>query len=251
MKEVEVSIITVCLNSSTTIIDTIDSVKSQSFKNYEHLIIDGGSVDGTIELVRSVEDEKIKVFYQNGVGLYNAMNEGIKLAKGKILGFLNSDDFFSDEECLYKIVNTFQVESCHIVHGDIAFVNPNRLDAIVRYWQGSRHLKDSFSKGWHPPHPSFYMLKESYTIVGFYREDLPVAADFDLMLRAFELFSLKSAYINSCLVIMRLGGESTGSFRNIVRGNISIWRSFRSNKINISPLYFINRFADKIKQRLS
>ena len=249
MKTVDFSIITVCLNSEKTILHTIKSLQSQSIRDYEHIIIDGGSSDLTISIIKSENDDRIILKSQNGKGIYGAMNEGIELSTGKIIGLLNSDDFYSDNQVLQRIKVNFENLNIDIVHGDVAFVKDNDISKIVRYWRGSEFKSDSFKNGWHPPHPSFYMSKKSYLSVGFYREDLPVSSDFDLMLRSFEVFKLKSVYLDMCFVTMRLGGESTGSVINIIKGNIGIAKSFSDNNIKIGVTYFLKRIFKKLFQK--
>jgi glycosyltransferase involved in cell wall biosynthesis len=243
------SIITVCLNSETTILHTIQSLKSQSIKDYEHIIIDGGSIDSTISIITSQNDDRIILKPQESKGIYGAMNEGIKLATGKFIGVLNSDDFYSNNQVLQIIKDKFETLNVDIVHGNIAFVKQDNISKVVRYWRGSEFKNDTFKNGWHPPHPSFYMSKKGYLSVGYYREDLPVSSDFDLMLRAFEVCKLKSAYLDNCFVTMRLGGESTGSLLNIIKGNIGIAKSFSHNNIKIGLFYFLNRIIKKLFQK--
>lgn len=250
MKILDFSIITVCLNSEKTILDTVRSIQKQNFKNYEHVIIDGGSTDSTRSIIENIDDGRIILKSQVGKGIYGAMNEGINHSKGNIIGFLNSDDLYSDINILSKIYSQFKKTEIDIVHGNISFCKQNNINSNVRYWKGSDFKPGSFKNGWHPPHPSFYMKKKSYSTVGFYREDLPVSADFDLMLRSFEINNLKSVYIDTCFVNMRIGGESTGSLYNIIKGNIAIARSFNDNNIKINLMYFVKRFIDKLIQKL-
>ena len=178
------------------------------------------------------------------------MNEGINYSKGNVIGFLNSDDLYSNTNVLSKINSHFKNSQIDIVHGNISFCEQNNINTNVRFWKGSDFKSGSFKNGWHPPHPSFYMKNKSYSIVGLYREDLPVSSDFDLMLRSFEINNLKSVYIDTCFVNMRIGGESTGSLSNIIKGNIAIARSFKDNNIKINLMYFVKRFMDKLIQKL-
>tara|TARA_B110000211_G_C14093199_1_gene560717 strand:- start:1940 stop:2698 length:759 start_codon:yes stop_codon:yes gene_type:complete len=249
MKIHDFSIITVCLNSEKTILDTIRSIQMQTFKNYEHIIIDGGSTDSTRSIIENIVDGRIIFKTQAGKGIYSAMNEGINHSKGDVIGFLNSDDVYSNINILSKINSQFKNTEIDIVHGNISFCKQNNLNSIVRFWKGSDFKSGSFQNGWHPPHPSFYMKKKSYSIVGFYKEGFPVSADFDLMLRSFEINNLKSVYIDTCFVNMRIGGESTGSLSNIIKGNIAIARSFKENNVKISLMYFVKRFIDKLIQK--
>jgi glycosyltransferase involved in cell wall biosynthesis len=250
MKILDFSIITVCLNSEKTILDTVRSIQRQTFKNYEHIIIDGGSTDSTCSIIKSIDDARIILKVQKGKGIYGAMNEGINYSKGNVIGFLNSDDLYSNTNVLSKINSHFKNSKIDIVHGNISFCKQNNINTNVRFWKGSDFKSGSFKNGWHPPHPSFYMKNKSYSVVGLYREDLPVSADFDLMLRSFEINNLKSVYIDTCFVNMRLGGESTGSLSNIIKGNIAIARSFKDNNIKINLMYFVKRFMYKLIQKL-
>ena len=174
----KVSIITVVWNNKDIIKDAIDSVLSQSYKDIEYIIIDGASTDGTVDIVKSYGDKITKFISEPDKGLYDAMNKGIKLATGDIIGILNSDDFYTDKYVIEKIVGTF--ESLHVdsVFADLIYVKPENLTKTVRYYDSSKFYPAKFAYGYMPAHPTFFVRKEIYEKYGVFRTDLKIASDF-------------------------------------------------------------------------
>ena len=170
----KISIITVAFNSSKTIRDTIKSVQEQTYDNIEHIIVDGNSNDGTQDIIQ--EYKNIKFISEPDEGIYFAMNKGIDLASGEIIGILNSDDIFFDTEILSLVANTFIQERCDLVYGDTVIVKEDNLDSIVRYWKSSNFIPGSFKSGWHPPHPSFFVRKSVYERFGCFDTSIDVSA---------------------------------------------------------------------------
>ena len=242
----KISIITATYNSGATLRDTIKSVLSQTYSNYELLIIDGGSKDNT----KAIVDEYIPIFHDRlkwysgkDNGLYDAMNKGIERATGDVIGILNSDDFYADETVLESIANG--IRDVDTVYGDLVFVNPDNTDQVVRQWIGSQYQPGVFMKGWHPAHPTFYARKELFDRYGGFDISFDVSADFELMLRFLESGQAKSRYIPHTFVKMRIGGESTGSIKKIIQGNKNVLRAFRKNGYKVPSFYLIRRLAPK------
>lgn len=244
----KVSIITVCFNSEKYINDSILSVLSQTYKNIEYIVIDGGSNDSTIDIVNSYGFQISKFISEPDKGIYDAMNKGIKFATGEIVGILNSDDVFFNNDVIEKVVESFSTHSIDCLFGDIVYVNRNDIFKIVRYWKSSIMPKHGFYRAWHPAHPSFYVRREIYDKYGNFKDYYQFSADFELMLRFLQRYHLKSFYISRPLVRMRLGGKTSKNFNNIFLGNMECRNAFKENNLKFSFFYFIFRVLMKVKQ---
>lgn len=244
----KVSIITPAWNSEATIKDTLKSVDMQTYKDIEHLVIDGQSTDRTADIVSDFGSDKVRIVSEKDQGIYDAMNKGIGMVNGDIVGILNSDDMFNDEYTVEKVVKAFQEQCVDCVYGDIIYVDSIDTEKAIRYWKSSPFFPGAFYKGWHPPHPTFFVRKNVYEKYGVFRSDLTVSADFELMLRFLEKEKLSSFYIESVLVKMRMGGESNSSIRNIVKGNMNCMKAFKLNGLRIPLFYPIVRLLPKVKQ---
>lgn len=244
----KISIITATYNSSSSIADCINSVNGQSHPNIEHIIIDGASKDNTLEIINNTPNQVSKIISEPDQGIYDAMNKGIKLAKGDIVGILNSDDFYASDTIIEQIVETFKQTSCHSLYGNLDFVSANDTSKVIRHWRSSPFYPGSFAKGWHPPHPTFFVKREIYDKYGLFDTTLDISADFELMLRFLEKHKISTHYLDETIVKMRYGGESTGSISKIIKGNRNILKAFRKNRIKVSPFYVVNRLASKALQ---
>src|SRR5680860_233568 len=209
------SIVTVSFNSVETLTDTINSVLGQKYENFEHIIVDGGSTDGTIELIQKFEGNyrgRLKWISESDGGIYDAMNKGVALATGDIVGILNSDDLYTDPDVLTDIVSTFVEHNCEILYADLIYVDRTDLDVTRRVWTAG---EGTFARGWSPPHPTLYMRKSVYEQNGWYKTNYKISADYDYMLRLFTPKACpKASYLRRTIVKMRLGGESTRNFRS-------------------------------------
>jgi glycosyltransferase involved in cell wall biosynthesis len=219
------------------------------------LIIDGNSSDDTLEIVSGYGSRVAKVVSEPDQGIYDAMNKGVLLASGEIIGILNSDDMFADSSVIADVVQGFVESSAECLYGDLVFVDAVDVERVVRRWRASPYHSGAFRKGWHPPHPSFFMKKAAYRKIGLFDTAIPFAADFDLMLRAIEVHHIKSHYLPRVCVRMRVGGATTGSFKNIAAGNIAVLRSFRKYDIRINRVFYLLRriipkLIDVLKNRL-
>lgn len=243
----KITIITITYNSAKTIRDTLESVKSQKFNGeLEYIVVDGASSDGTQDIVAEYNDVVTKFISESDKGIYDAMNKGIRMATGEVVGILNSDDIFYDENVLEIIANTFEQQNCDSVFGNLQFVKENDLNTVVRIWKGSPYKKGAFLKGWHPAHPTFYVKRSVYEQYGLFDISLDVSADFELMLRFIEKYSITAFYIDSNIVKMRMGGESTGSISKIIQGNKNILRGFKKNNLKPYPFYTLRRLLPKV-----
>lgn len=225
----KVSIITAVKNNSATIGDCIKSVLSQTYANIEHIIIDGSSTDGTLGIVNKFRDKITKVVSEPDNGIYDALNKGIKLATGEIIGFLHADDIYADEKVIEKAMDVFLKHNVDSCYGDLLYVDRNNTDRIIRYWKSSPYRNGSFRYGWHPPHPTFFAKKRVYEQYGLFRTDLSIAADYEVMLRFMEKYRIKTHYIPEVLVKMRMGGKSNRSLRNILLQTHEDYKAWRIN----------------------
>jgi glycosyltransferase involved in cell wall biosynthesis len=235
----KISIITVCFNSAKTIKDTIQSVLSQDYPNIEYIIVDGGSKDATLEIVKKHSDKISHVISEPDKGIYDAMNKGIALATGDVVGILNSDDVYFDTQALNHIAKAFEVTNADAVYGDLVYVASNNLNKVTRVWKSKPYSEGAFLKGWMPPHPTFYVKKSCYEQLGKYSLQLKSAADYELMLRFIHKHKIAVAYISKTLVKMRVGGESNVSLKNRLRANKEDRMAWEMNglKANALTLY--------------
>lgn len=240
----KVSIITVTYNSGKYLEQTILSIKNQTHKDFEYIIIDGGSTDNTLEIINNYSNIVSYWISEKDDGIYNAMNKGIKQATGDIIGFLNSDDIFFDNNVLKLLTETFN-ENIECVFGDIVFVDNDNTSNITRLYSAKNFTLKMFLFGHMPPHPSFYALKTVYNKVGFFKEDYKIAADFDYLVRVFLLHSVKFKYINSTMVRMRVGGVSS-TIKNKILLNKEIYRSCRENNLKTNFLKIYSKYIFKV-----
>ncbi len=247
----KVSIVTITYNSEKTLKDTIESVVGQTYRDIEYIIVDGNSTDKTIEIVNSYGDKISKFISEKDNGIYDAMNKGLRLATGDIVGILNSDDVYFDKYVIENVVKRFEEKLVDSVYGDLYYVEENDLSKVVRYWKSSDFKEGSFAKGWHPPHPTFFVKREVYEKYGLFDLEMKVSADFELMLRFLEKHRISTTYLPKVLVRMRTGGESNRSIKNIIAGNKSILSAFDKNRIKVNKLmYVFYRFVPKIIQMI-
>jgi len=241
----KISIITISYNAKVTIEKTLKSVATQSFKNIEHIIVDGGSKDGTLEICKNYH-HIAKIISEPDKGVYDAFNKGLKIANGEIIGFLNSDDIFYDENSLKTIVDGFD-KNIDAVFGNLKFYNNKK---ITRKWISKPFKKGAFKKAWMPPHPTFYCRKSIYNEHGFYNDSFKIAGDFELMLRFIELYKIKTKFINKNLIKMKAGGISNSGLMSKIIILNEEFKAFRINKISLNKISYILNKAIKIKEFL-
>ena len=242
-----VTVITVCFNSDRSIKDTLQSIASQSYKNIEHFIVDGASTDRTLEIIRAWRGHPVRLISEPDKGIYDAMNKGLALASGEVVGFLNSDDFYADSLVLEKIANTFHDETVQASYADLVYVTQDN-SRVVRYWKSKPFTKGDFAKGWCPAHPTFYVRKSVIEHLGLFDQTYKLAADMEFMMRYLERGQVRAAYIPHVLVRMRLGGATNLSWKNIAQQNKEIFAALRKNGVPFSRMWFA---ANKVVSRLN
>jgi len=245
MGRVKVSIITVVFNGAKYIRSAIQSILSQDYDNIEYIVIDGGSIDGTVDIVKEYQD-KISVFISEpDEGIYDAMNKGIALATGNVIGILNSDDFYIDEFVIEKVVKEFDEKGVDSVYADLVFVNPNNLEKTIRYYDSSHFNPSRFAYGWTPAHPTFFVKKEIYDKYGVFRTDFKIAADFDILARFLYTQKISYSYMQEVLVKMRVGGVST-SFSSIWINSIEALKACKNNGIKTNIFKILFKYYHKV-----
>ena len=247
----KVSIITAAFNSSSTVKDCILSVENQTYKNIEHLIIDGASTDNTIEIVNSVPNRIQKVVSEPDKGVYDALNKGIALATGDIIGFLHTDDVFDSEKTIANIVTVFEESSQGIAgtYGDLIYVDRNNPGKLIRYWKSNSFNAKALAYGWMPPHPTLFLRKEVYEKYGSFCLSYEIAADYDFMIRIMKDTNLKFLYLPEVISVMRLGGISNNGIGNILKKSKEDLSVIRKYKLGgLFTLFFKN--LRKVKQFL-
>jgi glycosyltransferase involved in cell wall biosynthesis len=245
-EKLKVSLITVTYNSAATLLDTINSIRSQNYNNIEYLIIDGDSGDETINIINQNLDIVNYWLSEPDEGLYDAMNKGIKMATGDIVGIINSDDFYHRTDAISKIVEGFSQNDVQCVFADIRFVNHTNLDKTIRYYSSKKFNLGAFSWGFMPAHPTFFTYRENFEKFGCYKTDFKIAADFELLVRFLYKYQLSSKYLPIDLMKMRLGGLSTASLKSTWIINQEDLRACRENGLKTNYFRLYSRYFRKI-----
>jgi len=237
--DMKFSIITVCRNEAATISDTLAAVRGQQYGNIEHLVIDGGSTDQTLEILKRPENSGVRWISEPDCGIYDAMNKGLSLANGEVIGFLNADDLYADNQVLAQMAKLFADPDVAAVYGDLVYVDREHPEKVVRYWRSCHYHPGLFQRGWAPPHPTFFVRAKIYRLLGGFNLKYRLAADAELMLRFIEKHQISTRYLSKVLVRMRLGGVTNSSLRNILLQNREIIEAFRDNGLRVSLAGFV------------
>ena len=230
-----ITIITASYNSARTIRDTLDSVAGQCYPHIEHLIVDGGSTDETLDIIQSYPHIS-RVISESDRGIYDAMNKGIRIASGQIIGILNSDDFYAHSEVITRVVNRMLQTRSRTLYGDLIYIDPLRSNRLIRYWVSGVGTRRSWYLGWMPPHPTFFVDRSIYETYGCFNETLKSAADYEIMLRFLFKHEVETCYLPEVIVHMRDGGQSSANLRNRWRGNREDRRAWLLNGLR-APFY--------------
>lgn len=244
-----ISIITATFNSAKTLKDTIQSVLRQTNKDFEYLIIDGGSTDETIDIVKSYESEfsgRLKWVSEKDHGIYDAMNKGIKMASGDVVGILNSDDYFTSDDILQTVDNAFKSHEIDAIYGDIHFIRDGNPQKCVRYYSSRMFRPFWLRFGFMPAHPSFYCKREVFEKAGLYSLDYEIGADYEMMVRLFKKYRIMSQYINKDFVTMRTGGASNNNVRSRITLINEDVKACKENGVYTNSLFVMLKFMYKI-----
>ena len=243
----KISIITVAYNSASTIRDTIESVLAQDYPSIEHLIIDGASSDSTLSIVGSYDSSTIRFISEPDGGIYDALNKGIRLATGGIVGFLHADDIFADRSVLSEIALRFQNPAVEAVYGDLVYVDATDVTKIVRSWKPGEFTSKRLSEGWMPPHPTLYVRLSVYERLGSFDTRYRIAADYDSIVRLFGAGAVCPVYLPRLLVRMRVGGVSNRSIKTIWRKSCEDLDVMRRHRIGGLPT-LLRKNLSKLQQ---
>lgn len=235
-------------NSVETIRDTIKSIISQDYENIEYILIDAGSTDGTLDIIKEYEGYINYFSSEEDDGIYDGMNKGISVASGEVVGILNSDDFYPNSYIVSNVARTFEKRNCDAVYGDLLYVKFYDTDKIVRYWQSGNYSVKKIKNGWMLPHPTFFVKREMYEKYGYYNTELKSAADYEMILKLLYKQNINVFYIPMILVKMRMGGKSNASIMNRIRANKEDGLAWTENQL-YKPLFIrIKKPLQKIKQ---
>jgi glycosyltransferase len=226
----KVSIITATYNSERTIKDNLASVKNQTYRNLEHIVIDGASTDKTVNLLQLFGHDGPLVSEADG-GIYDAMNKGVGMATGDIIGILNSDDFYPHASVIDNVVKAFQDLKCDAVYGDLVFVDEHNSNKVVRKWVAGNYRRNLFYSGWMPPHPTVFIRKEVYEKYGGFNLKFKSSSDYELLLRLMFINKIKVNYLPGVMVHMRTGGQSTKSLKNRLAAHKEDYLAWLSNGV--------------------
>lgn len=245
----KISVITVTRNNGSLIAKTIESVISQTYKNIEYIIVDGASSDNSLKIIKGYSQKYpslIKYISEPDSGVYNAINKGIRLATGDVVGLLHGNDFYSSCDIVTQVAKAFENESVPFVYGDVKYVKGN-ADKIVRYYSSSQFSEKQLMLGIAPPHPSLYMRRELFDKYGLYKEDYLIGADFDMFLRLIVGNKLVGKYLPLDMVTMTTGGLSTQLYHQIFTNNREKYRALKENSCNVSGYLLIKRYLYTLK----
>lgn len=242
-----VSIITVSFNSRETIEDTIVSVLKQKYSDIEYIVVDGGSADGTLDVVNKYSQRISRIISEPDHGMYDAINKGIGLATGDIIGLLHSDDVYATDHAVKDIIEEFE-PGIDSVYADLVYVERGNLEKVVRYYDSSVFHVLRFAYGWMPAHPTCFFRKSVYDKYGLYKEDYRIAADFELLVRFYAKFEVSHRYLHKVIVKMRNGGLSTKNLKSNLILNSEILRACRENGVPTNYLKIYSKYFLKLFQ---
>lgn len=241
----KISVITVVLNRVDTMRTTIESVINQSYKDIEYIVIDGGSTDGTLEIINSYKNKIDVIVSEKDNGIYDAMNKGLSFATGDIIGFLNSDEYYANSTVLEKVAEKFRNNDIDALFGDIVFINAN--NKIIRYWRPGKFKRFKIKLGWMPPHATFFVKRSVFQKYGGFDSSYNISADYELAVRLLWKYNIPVSYIPEVLVTGRIGGATNKNIKSIIYSSLEVYRVLRSHKIG-GILALLIRILFKIPQ---
>ena len=227
----KISIVTAVYNRADCIAEAIASMQQQTYGDIEHVVIDGASSDGTLELLHSRLDRHAVLVSEPDKGIYDALNKGLARATGEVIGLLHSDDIFADNQVLADVAKAFHEPAIDAVYGDLQYVSKANTNNVIRHWRAGEYSRARLGRGWMPPHPTLFLRRSVIERWGGFDIHFRIAADYDAILRYFGRGNIRTAYIPRVLVKMRVGGESNRSLVNIWRKSIEDHRALKKNGV--------------------
>lgn len=245
----KLSIVTVVRNNAATVAEAVASVLSQDYPEVEYVVIDGASTDGTLSRLEPYRERLAVLLSEPDRGIYDAMNKGIAMSTGEVVGLLNSDDLYAHASVLSRVAEAFgQQPDLEAVYGNLVYVAFDQVERVVRRWRSKAYVPGYFTRGEVPPHPAFFVRRSVYERLGVFDTRFRLAADYELMLRLMERHQIKTRFVDEVWVRMRLGGVTNNSWRNILRGNLEIKRAWRVNGLRFPWRLYVIRPWLKLKQ---
>ena len=242
----KVTVVTACFNSVRTIADTLLSVERQTHADIEHIVVDGGSRDGTLEAVARHSGRVSKVLHGPDRGIYDALNKGIAASSGQVIGFLHSDDLYARDDVIHTVAARISTDSLDALYGDVAFIRGNELERVVRRYSSRRFRPSRIAWGWMPAHPALFVAKRLFDRYGVFKTDYKIAGDFEFVARVFAKPAFRYAYVPQVLVKMRMGGVSTRGWRSTLILNREFMRACRENGIRTNYFKLLSRYPAKV-----
>ncbi|MEZ4526824.1 MAG: glycosyltransferase family 2 protein [Desulfobacterales bacterium] len=236
----KISLITVCRNSASTIENCIQSATNQNYPHLEYIIMDGGSTDGTVDIIKKYQNRITYWISEKDRGIFHAMNKGLQRASGDIIGFINADDFFASDDVLSEISAALENTDYDGVYSDLIYVDQHDADRTVRYWKSGEFSKKKMRFGWFPPHPTLYFRKSVYDRLGFFDDRMKMAADYDLMVRFLYQGNLRMKYLPFVSAKMRMGGVSNRNITSIIRSLKEFAGVWKKNGLQKPPFLISN-----------
>lgn len=246
----KLTVITVAYNAAATIADTLRAVATQTYAQIEHIVVDGASKDATREIVARHGARVARLVSEPDRGIYDAMNKGLALASGEVIGFLNADDVYASDHVVADVARAMQAEDLDALYGDVAFFRSDAPGTVVRRYRSDRFSPARIGWGWMPAHPALFLHRRVYARFGNFRTDYRIAGDYEFVARIFKTDSLRYRYLPEALVHMRVGGVSTGGWRNTVVLNREVLRACRENGIPTNPLKILSKYPAKLLEFL-
>ncbi len=244
----KVSIITATYNRASTIVRALSSIKNQTFRDVQSVIIDGASQDNTISLVTSLLEENDFLQSEPDLGIYDALNKGLAVAEGEIIGFLHSDDFYTDSNVISEVVDVFSDDTVDVVYGDVCFFSGRNVMKIKRKYQSDKLSKRNLAWGKMPAHPAIFIRRRVYKKIGCFDTGFKIAGDYEFLCRVINYADLKSIYISRVFINMQIGGISTSGFSNTILLNKEVLRAIRKNGIYTNLFMILSKYPSKIMQ---
>lgn len=244
----KISVITPVLNNRAFIEGCIRSVSSQTHREIEHIIVDGGSTDGTLAIIDRYKAHFARVISEKDNGIYAALNKGIQASSGEAVAILNSDDLYADNLVLAKVSGRLSRDNLDALYGDLVYVDKDNIEKIIRYWKAGPYKAGLFLKGWMPPHPAFFVKKAVYERYGYFNPDFKISADYELMLRFLHKQRISVGYLPEILVKMRAGGLSNRNFKSMLVRSYEDYRAFKINGLKVGFSTILLKKVLKISQ---
>jgi glycosyltransferase involved in cell wall biosynthesis len=245
-----ITVITVVFNAATTVGETLRSIWGQDYPDIEHIVIDGGSSDGTLEILESAKNRIATLVSEPDRGIYDAMNKGIRLATGNVIGFLNADDVYAHKDVLRRVADAMADACLDACYADLVYVDKDDPRKIVRYWKSRPYEEGLFLKGWMPAHPTFFVRRSIYERFGGFDISYRRQSDFELTLRFMHVHKIRTVYIPEIFVRMRMGGLSNSSWRGVLEGNLEAYRACKKHHLSVGPMFMLRKIASRLPQFL-